>query len=134
MGGRALSPEEWAPNLREIFREEIAKRVVDHSIEAERRVATAHQAGVLLGLAYVSFNLSARVPFVILEDIVVESSQRGGGVGQTMLEWIFERAKQAGAKRIFLESGTNNHAAHSFFARNRFRAISVVMMADLTVQ
>jgi N-acetylglutamate synthase-like GNAT family acetyltransferase len=71
------------------------------------------------------------IPFIVLEDIVVDSSKRDKGIGQQMLDWIFARAKEEGIARAFLESGKENHDAHHFFERNGFRQVSIVMMADL---
>jgi ribosomal protein S18 acetylase RimI-like enzyme len=128
--GRAKTQSEWAPNLKAILEEEISSRLKDPS-DLGRRVVVARENGVLVGLAYVTFNLEAPTPFAVLEDIVVSNERRGSGLGQAMLDWIFKAAKEAGAKRIFLESGKNNHDAHHFFERNGFHQISIVMMAEL---
>ena len=129
--GRALSTTEWSPGLKDILKREIEQRLSE--TESLKKVAAVHQDNDLVGIAYVSFNFDVPVPFAILEDVVVRGDKRGSGIGRTFLNWILERAKEAGARRVFLESGKENHAAHHFFEQGDvFRPISVVMMAELS--
>ena len=81
--------------------------------------------------AYVTFNTSVPIAFMVLEDIVVDRAKRGSGFGQTILDWVFAQGRREGIKRAFLESGKENHDAHHFFERNGFHQVSIVMMADL---
>jgi GNAT superfamily N-acetyltransferase len=128
--GRALAPETWVDNLAAQFKSELEERV-PCGPAAPRRVASAYAGDELIAIAYVTFNASVPIPFIVLEDIVVERRKRGGGIGQQMLDWVFAQARQQGIKRAFLESGKDNHDAHRFFERNGFRQVSIVMMADL---
>jgi GNAT superfamily N-acetyltransferase len=128
--GRARTPHEWAPNLKTIFRNEIAQRLINPN-DPRKRIATAHDGNALVGLVYVTFDLDAPIPFFILEDIVISKARRGSGIGQAMIDWIFSEGRRQGAKRAFLESGKYNHDAHHFFERNGFEQISIVMMAEL---
>ncbi|WP_299807676.1 GNAT family N-acetyltransferase [Tardiphaga sp.] len=128
--GRALSPSEWAPDLAVVLREEIAG-LVPRDRNSGARVACGFLGSDIVAVAIVSWELTARIPFVVLEDIVVDSKLRGRQVGQNFLDWIFGQARAHGVKRCFLESGKDNHDAHHFFARNGFAQVSIVMMSDL---
>jgi GNAT superfamily N-acetyltransferase len=128
--GRAEAPDKWIDNLVAQFRTEIAERVPCVP-GATLRVASAYSGDELVGIAYVTFDASVPIPFLVLEDIVVDQQKRGSGIGQKILDWIFAQARQEGIKRAFLESGKDNHDAHHFFERNGFQQVSVVMMADL---
>jgi len=131
--GRAVAPDKWSSNLREILRNEIASRV-QLAPGANIRIAAAYDTDGLVGLAYVTFNATVPIPFGIIEDIVIDNSKRGQGIGQEIVNWIFQEAKQNQIKRMFLESGKANHAAHHFFQRNGFEQVSIVMMADIDAQ
>ncbi len=128
--GRAQAPDKWVANLATKFKTELEARIPAQA-SAARRVASAYREDELIGIAYVTFNTDVPIPFIVLEDIVVERGKRSNGIGQQILDWVFAQARQEGIKRVFLESGKDNHAAHRFFERNGFREVSIVMMADL---
>jgi N-acetylglutamate synthase-like GNAT family acetyltransferase len=128
--GRAETPDKWIDDLVAQLRAEIAERI-PYEFGAPTRVAAAYKGDELVGIAYLTFNSSVPIPFIVIEDIVVDADKRGGGIGQEMINWIFAQARKDGIKRAFLESGRDNHDAHHFFEENGFRQVSVVMMADL---
>jgi len=128
--GRAKAPDKWIDDLAAKFRAEIADRV-PCAPGAALRVASAYDGDALVGMAYVTFDATVPIPFIMLEDIVVDQDKRGSGIGQSILDWVFAQARQEGIKRAFLESGKDNHDAHHFFERNGFHQVSIVMMADL---
>jgi GNAT superfamily N-acetyltransferase len=128
--GRAVAPDRWVDGLVDKFRGEIAERV-PCAPGAMLRVASAYSGDALVGMAYVTFTATVPIPFIVLEDIVVDQRQRGSGIGQEILDWVFDQARREGIKRAFLESGKDNHDAHHFFERNGFHQVSIVMMADL---
>jgi GNAT superfamily N-acetyltransferase len=130
--GRAEAPDQWFSNLQEILKGEIEERVPFVTpAQSPGRVASAYQGDILVGIAYVIFNSQVPIPFIVVEDIVVERTMRGSGIGQAMIDWIFSRAREENVRRAFLESGKDNHDAHHFFERNGFKQVSIVMMADL---
>jgi GNAT superfamily N-acetyltransferase len=131
-GGRALSPTEWRPDLREVLRAELEARLATATPgPTSQPVAIAEDAGVLAALAFVTFAGAAPVPFAIVEDLIVGPAARGRGVGKAMLDWIAGEARTRGIRRLFLESGLTNERAHAFFEREGFRPTSVVMMREL---
>jgi GNAT superfamily N-acetyltransferase len=128
--GRAETPDSWFANLEAIFKAEIEKRV-PYAPGAQFRIAGAYSDDELVGIAYITFTADVPIPFIVVEDIAVESSKRGKGIGQEIIDWVFARAKEEGIRRAFLESGKDNHDAHHFFERNGFKQVSIVMMAEL---
>jgi len=131
-GGRALSPTEWRPDLRDVLCAELVPRLQPGTPAPDSRpIAVAEQGGALVGLAVVTFAASAPVPFAIVDDLIVSPDTRGRGVGKAMLDWIAAEARVRGIVRLFLESGLANRRAHDFFEREGFRPTSVVMMKSL---
>jgi GNAT superfamily N-acetyltransferase len=131
--GRALAPGCWHPDVREMIHAQ-AQRILKQSTHdgTTDGIACAWLDGKLVGVAFVSFNTTAQNgPFAILEDLIVTSTVRGMGIGQQFIEWIAQRTKGYGIKRLFLESGLSNAGAHEFFARAGFQQTSIVMMRDL---
>jgi GNAT superfamily N-acetyltransferase len=138
-GPRALDVGQWRSNLPEIFTEEIAGRVGRdkgsiHKTHASYPILFARDRGKLVGIAFVSFFPTAPVPYAILEDIVVDKTLRGGGIGKAIIDWVTRQAEAAGCERIFLESGLGNHKAHELFHREGFAETSVVMMKKIKPQ
>ncbi len=129
--GRALSPTEWQPNLRDILRAEIEPRLLGAPGRDGKSIAVAEEGGGLVALSYVTFAASVPVPFAIVEDMIVSPAVRGRGVGKAVLDWIAAEARTRGIRRLFLESGVDNERAHAFFEREGFRPASVVMMKSL---
>jgi GNAT superfamily N-acetyltransferase len=135
-GPRARAPGAWAKDIESVFRDEIAARLGEPlprfpSDRDWKGIIDAHKDGELIGMAFVSFTRDAPVPFGWLEDIVVDQALRGAGHGERMIEWIAERFREAGIRRVFLESGIGNDAAHHLFERLAFKTVSIVMMRDL---
>jgi GNAT superfamily N-acetyltransferase len=133
-GPRALSPSEWRPNLVDILGEEIEPRLAA-TTEApgsdSKPIAIAEKAGVIVAVSLVTFEGSAPVPFAVVEDLIVDPSQRSHGVGKAIVDWIADEARSRKIGRLFLESGLTNERAHAFFEREGFHPTSVVMMRAL---
>ena len=131
--GRATAVGAWSDELHAKVASE-ATAAIANTIAATTigpRLALALQDGTIAGLAFVSFRPDAPTPFAVLDDIIVAPSSRGQGLGRAFLAWITEACRQGGMKRLFLESGGDNHGAHAFFARDGFVPTSVVMMRTL---
>jgi GNAT superfamily N-acetyltransferase len=135
-GFRAVRPGTWASNIESVLDAEIRQRLTDPLAEFPaaanwKGVVEAHDDETLVGLALVTISRDAVVSYAILEDIVVDDSRRGHGIGRVMTDWIIAELGRAGIQRIFLESGRDNAAAHHFFERCGFEQVSIVMMRDI---
>jgi GNAT superfamily N-acetyltransferase len=128
--GRADGIDRWAGNLHDQLLAEFTERL-QQPANAEARLLVAQCDGVVVAVSLVTFNRDVAITHAVVEDLVVEKSKRGRGIGQAVMNWILARAREEGMRRVFLESGLANSRAHSFFERNGFRQVSVVMMADL---
>ncbi len=132
---RALSPDTWRENLPDILRQEIEPRLCEPQAsnpgQDSQAVLIAEDGGVLVGLALVSFTASAPIPFVTVEDMIVDQPKRGHGIGTVMMKWIAEQSRARNITRLFIESGMHNERAHHFYLRNGFNVTSLVMMQSL---
>jgi ribosomal protein S18 acetylase RimI-like enzyme len=135
-GFRAVRPGVWADDVESVVRTEIRKRLrgpltAFPAATDWKGVIEARNGGRLIGLALVTLSRRAVAPFAIIEDIVVDHERRDNGIGQAVMDWIVAELRKAAIRRVFLESGETNTAAHHFFERLGFRQISIVMMRDL---
>jgi GNAT superfamily N-acetyltransferase len=95
------------------------------SIEADPRTAiyVATRGGAVVGtfqstiLQHLTHG-GARV--VQIEAVVVSSSERGRGVGTTMMQWALEEARAKGCTRAQLTSQKRREDAHRFYQRLGF--------------
>jgi N-acetylglutamate synthase-like GNAT family acetyltransferase len=139
MGERALAPGVWSEDIAQILTRDFAARCGSgHGPPpaggATRHALAAHLEGKLIGVAMLTFSHEGRIPFGIIEDIVISGEARGRKLGGEIMDWILAAFREAGLARAFLESGGHNDAAHGFFARHGFSQVSVTMMAELTPQ
>jgi GNAT superfamily N-acetyltransferase len=130
--GRALDENRWAANLDEVVLAEfLAKTPKDGHLLADGGLVAARHSSHLMAVAVVAFRAEGGAPYAILEDLVVDPSQRRKEIGKRVLEWIERQAVDRGMSRLFLESGLHNEEAHAFFRREGFSACSVIMMKAL---
>ncbi|MCC6074577.1 GNAT family N-acetyltransferase [Pseudomonas sp. GCM10022188] len=81
----------------------------------------------MVNLLYtVSTALGARV--ALLEDMVVDTEARGGGLGSALLEAAIAHAEQRGCGRITLLTDGDNQAAQRFYRRHGFQSSSMLPM------
>ncbi len=67
-----------------------------------------------------------------VDDLVVSEPLRGHGVGRALLDALAERAREAGAATITLDSGTQRHRAHAFYFREGFFITSFNFKKSIT--
>jgi GNAT superfamily N-acetyltransferase len=60
-----------------------------------------------------------------VDDLVTDGNTRSQGWGKTLLEWLVERAREAGCDSFTLDSGTQRQEAHAFYFRQRLRATAL---------
>jgi len=127
-----LSPDgrSWAKDLARRYAGDI--RAMLTGVDDESRLAEARDArGALLGLAIVAFNDNGAELCWIIEDMAVLPAARGHGVGAAFVEFIAAEAKKAGAKKLMLESGVDNHGAHRLFEATGFKLYSKVFVRSV---
>jgi GNAT superfamily N-acetyltransferase len=93
-------------------------------------LAVAELAGTVVGTLQLTFipGLS-RVGSTraLVEAVRIRSDQRGGGLGQQLIEWAIDEARQAGCALIQLTTDASRTDAHRFYARLGFQASHVGM-------
>ncbi|MFL6144381.1 MAG: GNAT family N-acetyltransferase [Labedaea sp.] len=63
----------------------------------------------------------------LIESVRVRSDQRGAGLGQRLVEWAIEQARQRGCALVQLTTDASRTEAHRFYARLGFTASHVGM-------
>ncbi|MDX8479995.1 GNAT family N-acetyltransferase [Mesorhizobium sp. VK24D] len=83
-----------------------------HALVAERD-------GKLLGLVHYLYHRSttAIAPNCYLQDLFTSQAARGQGVGRALIEGVCERARSAGAGRVYWQTHETNHTAMQLYDR-----------------
>jgi len=106
----------------------VAERLLAALIGDERtRLMVATDGHLLLGTAtlVVVPNLTHNGrPWVQLENMVVDESRCGHGIGKALLDACKEAAWEAGSYKVQLQSANARDGAHSFYAREGFEPSS----------
>ena len=81
-----------------------------HALVAERD-------GRLIGLTHYLFHRSttAIAPICYLQDLFTSADARGKGVGRALIEGVYERARAAGAQRVYWQTHETNQTAQSLY-------------------
>jgi len=108
--GRA-GPTALAPEITDV----LWQRLFDASEPVYALVA--EDAGRLLGLAHFLFHRSTtRIePVCYLQDLFTVSEARGRGVGRALIESVYARARDAGAKRVYWQTREDNATARRLY-------------------
>jgi GNAT superfamily N-acetyltransferase len=77
----------------------------------------AEDAGRLVGLAHGLFHRSTtRIePVCYLQDLFTAPDLRGRGVGRALIEAVYVRARDAGARRVYWQTRENNVTARQLY-------------------
>lgn len=54
-----------------------------------------------------------------VDDLVTREADRSKGYGETLFDWLVERARSLGCAEFHLDSGVHRFAAHRFYLRKR---------------
>jgi GNAT superfamily N-acetyltransferase len=66
----------------------------------------------------------------IIYDILLTDEYKSKGIGSKLFQTAIDKLKSEGVSTCYLESGVNNHSAHSFFAKKGFKYISNIYRLD----
>jgi GNAT superfamily N-acetyltransferase len=94
------------------------------------RILVCESEGAVVGMASILFTVSTAEggPAAWLEDMVVDPSRRGAGIGRQLLEAALELASVGGATRVTLLTDRSNGKAQAFYARHGFRESAMIPM------
>jgi GNAT superfamily N-acetyltransferase len=97
----------------QIEREERAARGIRFSISGERgEVARAY--------LYIMSNDLHAEPFGLLEDVFVDESQRGSGLGTRLVNEVIAAAREAGCYKLVATSRASRPKVHALYERLGF--------------
>ncbi len=82
-------------------------------------VARDSSGDIVGSLTLVSFNAPTG-PRAWIEDVVVDESERGGGIGSALVKAALSRAGEAGARTVDLTSRPSREAANRMYLRLGF--------------
>ena len=93
----------------------------------------AELEGRLVGLAHMVFHRSTSVagPDCFLQDLFVEATLRGRGIGRALIEAVYAHAEAAGARRVYWHVLETNAAAVRLYDKVASRSGHVVYRKDL---
>jgi len=75
--------------------------------------------------------MSLRGPAGVLNDIVVDASYRGRGIGRMLLEATMDELKARSVPRVVLSTAEQNEAAQHLFERSGFRRTMIEMTREV---
>lgn len=90
-------------------------------------------AGALLGLAHYLFHRSTTSlgPTCYLQDLYTAEAARGQGVARTLIEAVYARARDGGAKRVYWQTHETNATARRLYDKLATRSGFVVYKHEL---
>ncbi len=98
-------------------------------------ILVAEWNGEVVGYTYAGIEgwdyMSLRGPAGVLHDIVVDSAERGHGVGRMLLDATLAALKERGAPRVVLSTAEGNVAAQRLFASAGFRRTMIEMTREM---
>ena len=120
-----LSPDTPREDLRQPQAE--SYRAAFREIEADprQRLLVVEAEGRVVGTAALIIvpNLSHQGrPYAIVENVVVDEQERGGGYGELLMRHAMEEARRAGCYKLALTSHKRRAEAHRFYERLGFQA------------
>jgi len=94
-------------------------------VEVGERIVGAASLVIVPNLSHVGS------PYAVVENVVVDASERGGRLGALLMERCVEEARQAGCYKLSLTSNKRRADAHRFYERLGFRATHEGYRVDL---
>lgn len=100
--------------------------VVDRSVTTFARIADSaglsifvmEVEGAVVATTYLNVipNLTRSAsPYAVIENVVVEESLRGRGIGRQIMDKTLQAAWDAGCYKVMLMTGSGNPATHAFY-------------------
>jgi len=87
-------------------------------------IYVAEEDGVIVGsyaLVIIEKLAHRGRPAGIVEDVVVEESRRGQGIGELMMKAAMDHCRERGCYKMALSSNLKREAAHAFYERLGFQ-------------
>jgi GNAT superfamily N-acetyltransferase len=108
-----------------VLTDQVLQRATRGLIEDHKlgRILTARLGGELVGVAVISFlwTLEHGGPAAWLDEVYVEPSRRGEGIGRKLVEAAMQVARESGCIALDLEVDAGHEAAERLYERMGFR-------------
>jgi GNAT superfamily N-acetyltransferase len=93
----------------------------------------AERDGTLVGLVHYLFHRSTTLigPICYLQDLFTSEACRGQGVGRALIQAVYERARSAGAARVYWQTHETNATAMRLYDEVATKSGFVVYRKDL---
>ena len=101
--------------------------ILDHPAHGRLFVARDGDQVVGMANALVSVSTAEGGPVLILEDVILAASHRGGGHGRQLVEHVLAWAAAEGMPRVTLLADQDNAAALDFYERLGFEKSAMVV-------
>lgn len=124
--GLSADGKSWIGNLEERYREDFANPGDSREMLIVRR-----QDGRIAAIGIIAWENQGELHYGTIEDLAVDPTLRGSGIGAFMVDQLTERLRGRGCTWAFLESGLGNEGAHRLFERKGFRMTSHVFGQQL---
>ena len=81
------------------------------------RALVAEEGGQLLGIAHYLFHRSTTaIPLICyLQDLFTAPQSRGRGIGRALIEAVYDKAREAGAPRVYWQTHEGNATARRLY-------------------
>jgi len=112
---------------REMWFKYISNKIEDTSNSTVFKAETSLDShNIITGFCIVEIDEDGSSPFGMLCDLLVIEQYRSHGIGDLLMNEALSWFKNHEISDIYLESGKNNHDAHSFFQKRGFEHISEI--------
>ncbi|MFH1872202.1 MAG: GNAT family N-acetyltransferase [Pseudomonadota bacterium] len=101
--------------------------ILDHPAHGRLFVLRDGDAVVGMANALISISTAEGGPVLILEDVILAASHRGGGHGRRLVEHVLAWAADQGMSRVTLLADKDNTAALAFYERLGFEESALVV-------
>ena len=115
-----LNPDDPAPDRPRLAA--ILERIVDSEHLA---IIVATQSDQLVATCYLNVipNLTrGGASYAVIENVVVDATLRGGGIGRQVVRRALEEAWRRGCYKVLLQTGSRDPRVHRFYAACGFSA------------
>ncbi len=101
--------------------------ILDHPAHGRLFVLRDDSRVVGMANALISISTAEGGPVLILEDVIVAASHRGGGHGRRLIKHVLAWAATQGMSRVTLLADKDNAAALAFYERLGFEKSAMVV-------
>ncbi len=110
-------------------------RMEIHNIEKQSVAIKfiAKENGKEMGRAflYLIYNDLHAEPYGLLEDVFVDATSRGKGIGNELVLAVIHEAKKRGCYKLIATSRTSRHEIHTWYERLGFKNYGLEFRMDL---